>query len=373
MSEKAEIVGYIAEHPSPCAFEELIASSDGDRFAFLSDLMQVAPAALTAQILTLLKAKLAECSHNVVLVSQIATAMCDGPGRPIVADHISRILPLLRLADPVALGLLFFAVSHRLIYLDAAIRAGLVPPERMPKFDCFGPTKTLLKRGNFLEELSVALEQAVSIVHTVLILRTFEMIMLEPPSCVYSLRREIVSLLVKDPTRPLMEVFIEPLEFGPRIDLEFLCAHETSAIDPSNIAVRVVQLREIQASLARWRKATFHWFALEKIENKEETFMTQDLKSVKINGAEIVVGDGPPIPLWHCYLCQSGKKSKKTVVLTVVSRGKDRRQRPIALGCDTSSQLPLVFAQTHIAMAFQAKLIENQYAIVKQMLLALKE
>jgi hypothetical protein len=370
MSGRPELLEYISEHSPKSAFEKLIDSSDGDRFAFLSDLVEVAPKGLVTQILRMIRHKISTSGSDTVLLAQVASAMFEGRGRSLVADEISRRLPVLRLSDPLSLGLLFFALSHKLIYLDAAIRTGLIRQELVPKIPRFSQTVAPFQTGHYLEEITALFHQATSVTHTALILRIFEVLLPGPPKWIFDLRREIANLILRDPTRPLMEDFSSPPDFAARIDLEYLCTHEPKVIDPSDIASRVEQLSEIESALARWQNTVFPGFTFSGVDCKEEVFLTQDQTQVRINGEKLIAGDDRQIALWECFLCRSERKSKRTVALAVMRR--PRRPRTVPGTDATANQIVFTFGQAQVAAAFQARLIANQYAVVRQTLTSLQ-
>jgi hypothetical protein len=345
----AAILKYMSEHTPRGPFEKLIDSADGDRFVFLSDLFGVAPERLTQQILAILDAKLAQNGSDMAFVSRVAVALADGRARPVIAEHISKSMAFFRPSEPVSLGLFLFALTHRLVYLDAAIKCGLVPADAIPAVKRFAGGAAQPKTGSFLEELVEFFKQRVTVVHTALLLRIFEALWPSPRRFVFELRRTVVAEIIAQ-ANP-MDGFVRSVH-KQRCDLDFLYTYEVAPVEGGAV---VAVLFEIEAAIARWRGASFHAFPFADVEGGEETFPLQESKAVRLTASEVALPDGQVAKLWKVLLCAAEKKSKKVVVLSVSGRG-------------PPMQVRLQFVQTHVAAAFEAKLVANQGELVRRVM-----
>jgi hypothetical protein len=372
-SGKPELMRYIAENTPRGPFEKLIASSDRDRFAFLSDLFEIAPSGLTRQLLQILRQYMDSHRSDVLFASQAAQFLGTGPARDILADHLSQNLPLFELKQPLALGVLLFALTHRLIYLDAAIRSGLIPKEQEPKIQRFSDRVPQNKAGNFLEELANLFEFSIDIVQTSLLLRIFEVLCKEPPECIIVARGKVIDAILRERSASLMQFLIQEHR-AQRCDLDFLETCECAGSNPSDVSRQVTRLREIQASIGRWRRRPPVWLTFEGCQNEEESFVTADQRAVSVSGSKVALPDGRREKLWDLFINDTAKKKAgKIVSITIIRPATTTLRRSLSVGAPIGEQLKLTFSHTHIASAFEAKVIARQYEIIERAFLQLRD
>jgi hypothetical protein len=366
MAKQEKIITFISEKTPDAPFEKLIDSTDSDRFVFLSDLFGVSPPALISQVLGILQSKLQQNNNDMTFISKAANALCDGPARTVIAEQISKNLPFMQLPQPVSLGLLLFAVTHKLIYLDAAIRSGLIPAHLVPQIRRFSDTIPHVKTGNFCEELFELLKQELSLAHTTVILRILDVVCRHVPDCVLELQNATVQRILADPARPLMEAFVRPREIRQRTDLDYLETYQPVPIENGDVDGLLSQLTEIQYSIGTWTGTSFVWYKFPEIEEPRDTFVLHDQSQITLSGSELFLETAKTVKLWRMRVAKIDKKAKKDVLVFHLPLG-ERANRPPNLFSQLT-ELRLTFAQSKEAANFYAKVVAHQNALVKRVL-----
>ena len=356
-------IKFISEKTPRAPFEKLIESSDSDKFVFLSDLLDVAPPGLIKQLLGILREKLEQYANDMTFMGRAAMFLCKGPARTVISQQISNNVSFIQLSQPVGLGLLLFALEKKLIFLDSAIKCGLVVD--IPSVTSVNGKQMQFKSGNFVEEMTEILMQRFSITHLCLILRLFGILFNEPPACVYELRKQIIDLLLGTSPHPLMHLFAEKCP-PHRYDLDFLFAYEPEANELDDPHELVEQLFEVEAALGRWKKKPFGWFVFDDIpgDHTPEYFDTADGKTVGLTPKSLILPEGDQLKLTSFYISES-KKSKRSLTLDVL---KNDDQKP-TLTPRKSEKLVLSFSHATVTSSFEAKIIAHQYELIKYNLL----
>ena len=354
-----DTIKYVSEKTPRGPFEKLIESKDSDRFVFLSDLFDVAPPGLVKQILGILRDKLEQYANDMTFIGCAAMFLCKGPARTVISKHISNNLSFIKLSQPVGLGLLLFALEKKLIFLDAAIKCGLV--EDIPAIQSVNGQKMVFKTGCFMEEMTEIFLHRFSITHLCLILRLFGILCNEPPKCVFELRKQILELLLGDGPRELMHLFVQKQNTVHRCDLDFLFSYEPETRDLNGQEELVEQLYELEAALGRWKKTPFGWFTFHDIpgDATPEYFDIGDGKQLGITPNALVLPDGEQLKLSKFCIAET-KKSKRSISIDV-SKSDDQR---ISMTPKKLDRMTFHFGHASILSSFEAKLILNQYELI---------
>ena len=355
LSKIPSLIEIISQPATKNQIEHLISVIDADGFAFLVDLMNVAPLEITEFTIEKLRKEL--MSKDAAFLARAATFLAESRARSMLIEVVSKRIGTFRITEPITLGLILYCLEKRLILSDTAIKVGLLKSGTytpIPKFNKIAPKTPV--RAKMYQELAYVLQHRSSTTVVALALRLFEKLSNGPPNIVTSVRTEIINKLKENLTTEVAELLNSSTIHRQRTDIEYLLS-ERGEQKRSLQYTLIAQLAEIESAIARWNKKRFSWFVL--AENPVQInipFGIQDGRTVTITANELIVDSDQKYRIWDLSIIPNENKMHKIVTIYVPT-AKSRRS---SLILSQKEKLHFEFHSFNVAMQFESEIEERQ-------------
>jgi hypothetical protein len=296
-------------------FVHLIDHANTDELSFLSDLLNVAPLELREFLLEHIEKVLMTC--DLIFLAKAAQFLDSSKAQFALVRAISKRITDFPATSALSLGLLLYALEHRLLLLDYAINYGIV--ER-PPLPTFSEHRVVNESGRLVDNLCHLLIQRISVPLVAIQLRSLEKLFKTIPSVIYDANHLLIQELRSTPTAEIIEIFMGRPEPRQRCDLDFLINCEEKAAYPNLPRGRqtVLQLAEVQASIGRYTGTSFKWFQLEDIDDSKPpaAFTAVNGKVITLSASRVMIGETEFFELSKVYLA-SGSNDAKSVTIVI--------------------------------------------------------
>ena len=298
-------------------FESLVDSIDQDGFAFIADLLDVAPLNIRVFVLDKLKENLKKADFK--LLGTALSMLVSTPAKSMLMEVLESLNPKLFLENSLSLGVFLFAIEKRLFSIDFAIKYGLYD-DPLPSFS--GKGAAIKCEFNIKEELRAVLAERRSPQQTALILEIYRKLYPEAQRDVYQQRRVTIDDLKNSGSYELMKYLVKtPIRQRTDID-SVLKQEEDEGLKLSRPVSFLLQLFEIEYYITKMNGMTLPSFSLPYIKKQElKNFMMSNQNEITVATNEIILID-KTMKLSSCYIQE---RTKKTVKIYNIEENKQRK------------------------------------------------
>lgn len=313
-SKIPQIIEAISSKPIKNHIDHSLAKLDSDGFSFIVDFLNVIPLDLREYTLKSIQKVLLK--SEISYVARALTFLADSPARTMIMETMPMILPRQDIRSSITLSVILFCLEKKLIIYDDIIKLGLVLPGKYPAIQRFAlKSQRTPTKAKFLQELAYVLSQRDSTTVLAIILRIFERISLGAPNIINSVKNDIIYQLKPIISIEIFELLAKRIPSRQRTDIDYILAPRREQ-QKSDFYYLVVQLAEIEASLARFQKKSFVWFNLATIDSdfKQDYDLASGTK-ITLTANELKMDEAKILKLWDLYAESSASKSGKVVTI----------------------------------------------------------
>jgi hypothetical protein len=363
LSKHARLHGFVCDRAVRPPFAYLMDHLGPDELEFVSDLLNVAPLELSAFVRRQLREQLMK--GDLVFLATAIGFLEHSAANDILVEALSERLHAFPLERPLALGVLLYAIEHKLLLMDAAVAHGLVPAVSLPRYGGAAPAAPASRMA---DEITDVLRKHASVPLVALPLRILERLLREVPPVVFEVRDRLITEARAEPPNTVMEAVLAHPEPRQRCDLQFLIAAHEAGEAALPDAVRIMlQLSEVLGAIARWSDRHFLWFTPQDVAMPGTVFTvtTANQQTITLAGSNLLVGEVESLPLSRVYF---GTRKERKVIIAVLMPLLQPSRRTFSGPVGKGEERRFEFLSPGLAAAFFNEVEKVQKMIVEDML-----